>query len=521
MAENIFSSSFFNLPHPLSPWTSIQFRTSISSAVKLSDVSHWEEITQNPSNFFDSMTIEDNGGFQKLTLKLFDKNFGKIENIITKSIIAARDSGLVKEGTNITDKDTKYFEFKIDNHAQINLRIRFGYSITPSTDFFDETEWEKYAERINETRPVIRSPWIYFQMMGTNFQLTPAGLAVTISAFSTTDSFLSRARLVKKYARMVGTPKKIITSLSAILEEVSNKSLSLTIRPGNDPEPIENDDGNNKIEIHMGGSPNVDNTGTRSMRRILNEICAKVPPKTFDKEDNPSTTHEKYVNPEGTNINKVVPYTYMFIQKEEGGGTVEFYYPEARKSPSKMRNYIWREHGLSIVADLSINSQIDFASLNSQILVKNADEISLHATKRSKDDEYVRQIEPANVTKALNDMKVTFVSNVVSSDNRDNLSDTKLLVEQVVANLNQGVFDGTLTLPGDPFFLFDKELRPFEYKIKIIIMRPSFIDFDGTVVQEEQSYLTGEYVVKNISHQIDNSGFRTVLNIQRWPVPVT
>jgi len=515
---DIFPSDFFSIPHPTTPWISIQFRTKILNADLISDERYWEEITVNPSNHFDSCTIEDNGGFQKITLSLFDKNFERIETIITKSLIAARDASKVNETKTIVDNDTRFFEFMVDNHAMINLRIRFGYSVqADDTMYLDETEFnDKFRDRINGTIPVIRTPWIYFQMMGCNFGLNESGLTVNINAFSVTDDFLSRAKLVRKHAIMRGTPKELIESLNVIISNLSKNDLTLII--DDVPTPNTNDDGTQFIDVHMGGTPD-DVFGIRSLKSVFSEICSKVPPKKYTADNNPIM--ENGDESKGK-ISKIIPYSYMSEQRLEGGkikAKIHFYYPDPLQSEQKItRNYLWREHGMSIVKEMSINSKLDFASLNRQIIVKNAEDTWEFVTAVGEDSRPI-QVNPKDLTNALaqEDFSVTFVSDVVDVTSQSTLTPSNLIAHQVVSFLNQGVFEGTMTIPGDPFYLFDTKVKPYQYKIKIIIMRTSYIRQDGSVVEEAPSYLSGHYVVKNITHTIGSSGFDTVLGITRWP----
>ena len=77
----VYAEDFFNIPHPTSPWISIQFRTKIPNprtSQSLTDAQYWEDITvgtdgkRGPNNHFGSCTIEDASGFQKITLSLLD-----------------------------------------------------------------------------------------------------------------------------------------------------------------------------------------------------------------------------------------------------------------------------------------------------------------------------------------------------------------------------------------------------------------------------------------------------------------
>lgn len=534
--EPIYPESFFNIPHPAAPWVSIQFRTRIpKKETIISDPSHWEEITLNPSNHFDSITIEDLSGFQKLTLRLFDRDFAKMESIIVKSIIAARDFNPLKEGDNVRSDETTFFEFKISHHAMINVRVRFGYavSLTPTQTIQDsEFTGVNYSDRIAENKskmPVIKSPWLYFQLFTSKFDLTDAGLSVELTGMSVTDSFLSRAKLAKKFAILRGKPREVITALDGIISRISNNELRFII--DDPPKLIEKDgDLDAEIDIILGSSPDV--AGWRTVKSVLNEICSKIPPKILDTDDKEPETQDS--DAEGQKLDKSISYTYSFSQREvaEGEkkkivGEIHFFYPspESFIAQKTIRTYFWRNYSLSIVKGFSVNSQLDFASLNRQIFIRDGNELKCYVTKVSKDDlTRTTAPEPIDLEKAYEaieemtktDYKIAFVSDTISLS-KGGKTPLGVVAQQVVSHLNEGVFEGSVDLPGDPFYLFDAKLKPYQYMIRIIIMRPAYITKDGERVEEEASYLSGDYVLKGITHTINSSGFSTVLAVTRWP----
>jgi hypothetical protein len=111
-----------------------------------------------------------------------------------------------------------------------------------------------------------------------------------------------------------------------------------------------------------------------------------------------------------------------------------------------------------------------------------------------------------------------FVSSVenVSSSNSGSSGNLEAIYNQFLVNINRQVFRGTIEIPGDPFFLFDRSLRPFEFLIKLNVYRPlSKISGDNNINQK--SYLSGLYAVTSIRHTIGASGFDTSLEIMRWP----
>tara|TARA_Y100000310_G_C20701027_1_gene829903 strand:- start:6117 stop:7760 length:1644 start_codon:yes stop_codon:yes gene_type:complete len=546
MAEQtyVYPEDFFNIPHPTSPWISIQFRTKIPANTKqsLTNAEYWEDITvgtdgkRGPNNHFGSCTIEDASGFQKITLSLFDKNFYRLESLISKSIVAARDADKIVQQEDETPKtDVEgYFEFHVSNHAMINLRLRFGYSAPPDDEtYIDSTSVkdDEWINRMNDKKPlpVIRTPWLYFQLFGVKFNMSNSGLVAQLSAMSMVDSFLSRAKLVKKYAIMKGTPKNILLSLNETLKNVSKPrggtTPDLTIDIEDDPIEVTNDEGVAQIEIHMGGT--VDGLGGfRSLRSVFNELVGKVAPRLYSPETQEDVTKNVIDGQENVKVENIVRYSYVYVPTEgaaEGVGAIKFYYPDIG-SQDFVRTYVWREHGRSIVRNLEVNSRLDFANLNQQIFERSdADKFNLYATKVSSKDnkpDEAKIVDPISIRESLSNgnYKIAFVTNDQKLNTNFPTESKNLLAYQIISFMNQGIYEGTISLPGDPFYLFDSKMKPYEYRIKLVIMRPAYIDTDGTVAAEEASYLSGEYVVKKITHTINNSGFGTSLDISRYPL---
>jgi hypothetical protein len=191
-----------------------------------------------------------------------------------------------------------------------------------------------------------------------------------------------------------------------------------------------------------------------------------------------------------------------------------------------MRTYVWREYGKSIVKSFEVESRTDFAALNYPIAVFNRTYKTIDpsiwvapSTNGDIDPRY-RLVTPTDVSAALKNMDISFVSDAMNTSGiQQNLN--ALITQSVVYFLNQGVFDGTLTLPGDPAYLFDNTMRPFEYMVKMVIIRPAYFTKEGEyrdTTQTQFSYLSGYYMLKKITHTINASGFSTVLDVTRFPL---
>jgi len=528
---SVYPTDFFNIPHPDNPWISIQFRTSLADPI--TDGSQWEEITLNPSNFFDNVTIEDESGFQRIELNLVDQYFTRLETLITKSIVAVREAQNLSQ-PNVTKQDkNNWFEFKIDNSTMINLRLRFGYgNITASDDtsFLDSTDFNGFTDRING-KTCIRTPWIYLQILNVFFKLTEFGLTATISAISTTETWLSRAKMLRRFFIFRETPINMLEWVKKSIENISKDksgSPQITVEwEKNTPIAPVNTDNSGYIEIVLGNEIDEDNRATyRTVKSFLDEMCAKIPAKILD--DKMESTSGDDIETSNEKLNIPLKYSYMLQQnKDSSHYKLKFFYPDpTTKNQPKMRTYIWREYGQSIVKSLEIESRTDFAALNYRLLSlektgKNVTPVLtvMSSTSTKQDIKVSRPIEPTEAVDALKNFEIAYVDGITNlSGPQKNLSGQ--IAQQVVYWLNQGVFSGTMTIPGDPFYLFDNDVRPFEYMIRVVILRPGFIDENGDFTgskELQQSYLSGYYVIKKITHRIDANGYNTILDIMRWP----
>lgn len=565
MATDILPDDFFKIGTPTSPWMSVQFRTQLMSTGDVETKNVWEELAINPNSFVESINIEDNGGAKKLTLVLFDKYFSTIERIVMQSVFVTRISNAAtQKATTATTAKNGDLDMSVvcDATSFVNLRIRIGYTDrngnaedgTPS--FFESTTEQvgAFEGRERVKKPTIRTPWMYFMINGVNNDVTENGLRMTVTGLSLTSNVLNNTKIIQKFAKITGTPKNIITELKKYLDQV-NGSVKIrdfgntntfgqsggveTVTTSMSEPPIEID-GQKEIEILIGGEPKADKYGNniisyKSVGELINEICQKTPPIYLDSEGNQviptiSQTGEE-ATPESENV---INYSY-FIDQENVGGVITdyitFYYPNperAKKKQTYLRNYFWREYGKTIVKNVNIQTATDFATMSTKIIANTSsgvgvDEYTLLASAVDKTEGKIGISPNLGVNKTAmiqanaDYFDFKFVSDVVDIPEPndiqgvDNKTAIKWIMNQFIKNINRQVFKGTIELPGDPFYLFDRVVRPYEYLIKLIIMRPTA---SGVV---EKSYLTGNYAITSITHNVSGDGYSTTLGIMRWP----
>lgn len=522
-ARDIYPDEFFSILTPTTPWFSVQFRNKVSSGnIETSDI--WEELSVKQNTFVKSISIEDSGGAKKLTLVLFDQYFTYIENLVMGSVFFTRASNSLynKDLSSIAKNDIK-LDFAMSKENLTNLRVRIGYADLNESNYFETVAsgsvWE---ERINASKTVIRSPWIYFMINGITNEITDDGLQMTITGVSLSSNVLSNLKIVQQFSKITGKTVDIINNFADILTKVPNSTLRI-LPFGQGSEQPEN--ANEEIELFLGGEPKRDSnnniiTAYKTVESIFTDICSKIPPKNIEQtvltEEEESTSSENYSN-----------YSFFVAIDGSGNENISFYYPNPKSSSQSLqRVYDWRENPKTIIRSLNIQTATDFAIMSQKIKIKGLSE-------QKEIDFLSKKIDTVGGEKAVssnlgtdkvkeyydlnNTQPFSFVSDIIDIKETNDKATKKTYLNQLknefIKNINRQVFKGTITIPGDAFYFFDKKVRPFEYFIKLNVMRPGP---DGVSVK---SYLTGNYVVSSINHTIDESGFFTTLSVMRYPLP--
>lgn len=535
-SEKFFSDSFFNLPHPSSPNVSIQFRANLNKDENIDNPSQWREITINPSNFFDSFTLEDTGGAYELSLNLYDKNYSFLEDTVVQTLFNTKLANKLE--SSVQGQDTaEYFAFFVSKASNANLRIRFGYSdvnIGGNNQYISETKktnanWLNRTENLDKT--VLQTPWIYFQIIDTDFKVTGKGLQLSLKAFSLTESFLSKAHLIESYANLSGPPEdviKLICNRIKAVFKVNNETFEFVFEDKPQGYPSLEPPNEEIIEVMLGGVNSFTRdyrtiTRYKNLKRLLREACDAVRPKRFDIEGNLITNDfdEEFTH-------RISRYSYYITETEEKT-KITFYYQKAASESEQpeIRMYTWLQEGNSIVKDLELLTAADFATLSLPIVNISDDKETITARKlnpsgeEEKDFYNLGSVSETNIFNNI-DFNSTFVFRVIDSGSddysysNDVLSDKEIarkITDRIQANLNQQVVTGRMTILGDAFYLFDEKVKPFVYKIGITVKRPNYLDKNGNFVDGGISYLSGFYVITKITHNISRSGFQTELEL--------
>lgn len=521
--EYIFPEDFFKIPHPGNPNVMIQFRTKESdeSSGQRDNPDIWSNITFNPNNFFDSISLEDEGSAMKLSLSLIDKNHSFLEDKIIKmtqilNIENAKNKEKLKT-TNINDPiGNSSLALKTFVSSQASLRIRFGYSIVNNDNTFSTSNFSSFNERVLDMKkPVVMSPWIYFILTDMNVNVTSEGLNVEIEAVNESSPKLHSMKLVGAGYPLRGTAKEIISMMDSFLSLTIN---GLEVEMKDDPIVAMDETNSETLTVDLGSF--VDGEfNFKSISSILDDFCSMIHPIYFDKNGKeliPLSDYEEMENRETTE-HKSYPYSWYFYDQGDTPKLV-FYYKKAGDNQKKVRSYSWLEHGQSVIKEINLTSEYLFAQLNLPLF---------NISKTGNHGVYINSIDDAgntslkDLSNALKDESFSFTF-VQSSHkdvgyNEEGVSKHSGIpkVASINANLNNMLHEGSITIQGDPFFLFDDVVAPFSYLIRLLVKKPTYINEEGERVGGELSYLSGEYIIKKITHEISAGEFTTKLEIQR------
>jgi len=227
---------------PMVPWTQIQFRTATMKDIdKLKTLtedeakslynnynyntdSEWTDVAYKNSdnskseNFFESMSLDDNGGLVNCELMLFDSEMEGLEDIIIRSIMSTKiGDEYFKDRTN---KEQFTLQFSEGGLPNINFRVRYGYSDRAlPDDVISETEQnsDKFRDRLTSGKMVMKSPWLYFQMLDCKFAIVDKGLTAQVKGMTIGRNFLSNQKIVERYNLLKGTPELLLDNLGGEL----------------------------------------------------------------------------------------------------------------------------------------------------------------------------------------------------------------------------------------------------------------------------------------------------------------
>ncbi len=437
----------------------------------------------------------------------------------------------------------------------------------------------------------------YIDLMITGYKstLTATGIKYTLTCIEAKEAKLMRKRFLQRFSEIVDYPEGVLYSLMRMFNEYNKKSLSnkdvkivfmkdeyddnsLTqnlLVQKYDLKNLTEEERKNvtytdtfnavrngesiradllaKISLGLGVEASLSNYKeisenpplTKSMAALMNEFCAACPPKKLEQ------TAKKIYNENGEEI-KVDPNEQTarplkwfsvvdYVGEDKRPITYIVLYYRKQLKPRMIRQYYWGPNlpYNSCVKQINIENKNEFALLSS---VKTFNSASGTVQNRINTKNIVKgddnKSDEKNTCETLEDVE-KFLNDPKNDKGYDIIANSDVTGMAYDIALSSGVYEGTIDILGDPFFLFNGIMQPCTYPIRLNIVVPKnetemrATDKDkedlekkhqnlGTNNEIEGSNqrlheLSGYYLIKEIEHNITPNSFTTKLNILSYP----
>ena len=408
-----------------------------------------------------------------------------------------------------------------------------------------ESDNKTLSDRVNSSnQTTIRTELIETLITGYQTEFSSAGIYYTIKAIESSQSELSKYKIYQRYTNIKGTPSEVLYTVMNIVNGIfDNKGEGIKLyidescRNGKDvviedyekEEESKDEDNVNKIQepkqvqISLGSKDALSmyqddlSNGLKeeisfknvkkpklykSVLSILNDLKAVMPPKVVDS----GLMKDVIVTDQDGNSVKAIQkqnayrrFTYG-VQMDEKKVKVYFYYQQPTKF-KRIRKYEWGpangKH--SVITNIDIKTDNEYALLTSMstITEKGASVISR--------DGYG--------TEVLKNKDVKYADYIAQPGESTPL-------DKIAYAYSQALYKGSITIMGDPFYCFDKFVQPYTYPIYLDFRLPvsqSWSKSSSTNKIGYSHFMSGFYVVTKITHDINDSGFRTILEVMSYP----
>lgn len=461
-----------------------------------------------------------------------------------------------------------------------NKEIQHGYTVetssvdtTPRNSLGTDISFDK---QIDSTMPTTSLSREYeFMITGFSTSLKENGIEYTIKGIESKDGQLLSTRFLQRYSEITACPVEALYILERIFNEDSNgyniKSSPVKILFQEDAEDSENtklllnqeydfnmlssnywgqlkgkttyENASNgvgsitvpkalkNITVSFGGNDaqrnyaatnsRIDQPLYKSVASLMDEFCASCPPKeknTSSKKIYNEVTGEEIVSETKSSVSRPLKW-YSFRDEKTNIIYVVLYY-RGIKPQKVIRKYTWGPNNpnLSCVTSLNIENKNEFAVLSG---IKSFDGKNQDG-KTKFNDKSLGYEEINEKAEYYINKGVGKVVNIAGA-NKD-------AYDRAFSNC---MYSGKMTILGDPFFAFDRDLQPYTYAISLDVLLPmnermarrefpsDLLKFGNKRTFGEGNQLvhesSGYYVISEINHEISSSGYTTTLDIVSYP----
>lgn len=451
-------------------------------------------------------------------------------------------------------KSTDYLSNRITGYTQAgNTKYLTDNSTNQRTHRWWETSTESsksdnktLSDRVNSSnQTTIRTEIIETLITGYQTEFSSAGIYYTIKAIEMSQSELSKYKIYQRYTNIKGTPSEVLYTvmnmvngifdgkdggIKLYIDESCRSGKDVVIEDYEKEEESKDEDNVNKIQepkqvqISLGSKDalsmyqddlsqglidrnilikNEKPKLYKSVLSILNDLKAVMPPKVVDS----GLMKDVIVTDQDGNSVKAIQkqnayrrFTYGVQKTDKGKVEVYFYYQQPTKF-KRIRKYEWGpangKH--SVITNVDIKTDNEYALLTSMSTITEKG-----ASVKSRD---------GYGTEILKNRNVKYADYIAQPGDSTPL-------EKIAYAYSQALYKGSITIMGDPFYCFDKFVQPFTYPIYLDFRLPvsqSWSNSSSTNKIGYSHFMSGFYVVTKITHDINDSGFRTILEVMSYP----
>ncbi|MCR5608041.1 MAG: hypothetical protein K6G26_03175, partial [Lachnospiraceae bacterium] len=449
-----------------------------------------------------------------------DEDPGKYLNGIKNTIYSAQNSNYeYKEidGTKYLMKG-EYTDDKGKKHTVGPRKGRWWHTNAQgSADAEDYITMYDQSQAVNASTAETRN----FDTLITGYstRFSEGGIYYEIEAIQYTDSELNNYKIFQRYTNIIGTPSEVLYSVMKIVEGLFKKSIDVRVSPDlaqeggiyEEEEEVKEENEENgeetvigkrikEVSISLGSKDalaqylDADGSGKitkgkiednlkqskakmyKSVSSLLNDLCAVMPPR-LDKD---ASIGEVTVQDENGDSKKVSDerktyrrFTYTVIPSDTGNkkSTVIFHYQKPQRI-KKIRKYEWGPANCkrSVVKSVDIKTENEYSLLSSMTVINSRDKI-LDKTIYLRDGTRLEtQKEETQKDKKGNKfiVQVGNKADYIYSPGNNPFNDES----QIALSYSQCLYQGKITILGDPFYNFDKWIIPYTYPIYLNFRLP-------------------------------------------------
>ena len=401
-------------------------------------------------------------------------------------------------------------------------------------------------DRVNSSnQTTIRTEIIETLITGYQTEFSSAGIYYTIKAIEMSQSELSKYKIYQRYTNIKGTPSEVLYTvmnmvngifdgkdggIKLYIDESCRNGKDVVIEDYEKEEESKDEDNVNKVQepkqvqISLGSKDALSmyqddlSNGLKeevsfknikkpklykSVLSVLNDLKAVMPPKVVDS----GLMKDVIVTDQDGNSVKAIQkqnayrrFTYGVQKTDKGKVEIYFYYQQPTKF-KRIRKYEWGpangKH--SVITNIDIKTDNEYALLTSMSTITEKG-----ASVKSRD---------GYGTEVLKNKDVKYADYIAQPGESTPL-------DKIAYAYSQALYKGSITIMGDPFYCFDKFVQPFTYPIYLDFRLPvsqSWSNSSSTNKIGYSHFMSGFYVVTKITHDINDSGFRTILEVMSYP----